>query len=316
MSPVPPSSSVSSRLPFSRLGTACAAISTVLLAGLLLEACSDNSPVAPAEQDAAALAMMSDDSTHIAVEPHWLTLDTTGVSDTLVATVLDADGDTIDDASVTWESADTTIARVDTAGVVTSVDFGKTKVTATYDSVTAYATVEVAKPLTDREILEIFYGATGGENWEENENWLSDEDLGDWYGVRAYRGKVRGLSLDDNNLAGKIPPELGGLDELFGLDLRYNELSGPIPPELSKFEGLRDMFLSGNAGIGGRLPPELGYAGGLEYLSVDRTDLSGPVPLTFANLELTRFYFDKDGVCIPAAHPGGPLLLLRRGCRR
>ena len=298
---IPPSGRVPWCPRFSRPGVACATLSAVFLAALLLEACADDTPVAPAEEDAPALAMMSEDSTRVVVEPHWLTLDTIGVSDTLTATVLDADGDTIDDASVTWESADTTIATVDTAGVVTSVDFGKTKVAATYDSASAYATVEVAEPLTDREILEIFYEATGGEDWDEDENWLSDEDLDDWYGVRASQGEVSWLSLDDNNLAGTIPPELGGLDELFGLYLRYNELSGPIPPELSKFEGIRDMFLSGNPGISGRLPPELGYTGGLEYLTVSDTDLSGPVPHTFTNLDLTRFYFDKDGVCIPAA---------------
>jgi len=286
---------------FSRRGVACAALSAVLLAVLLLEACADDTPVAPSEEDAPALAMMPDDSTKVVIEPHWLTLDTTGVSDTLTATVLDADGDTIDDATVTWESADTAIAKVDTAGVVTSVDFGKTKVTATYDSASAYATVEVAKPLTDREILAIFYEATGGEDWDEDENWLSDEDLDEWYGVNAYQGKVSGLSLDDNNLVGTIPPELGGLDELFSLVLWLNKLSGAIPPELSKFSGLRDLMLSRNAGITGRLPPELGYTGGLKYLAVDGTDLSGPVPLTFANLDLTHFYFDRDGVCIPAA---------------
>ena len=276
-------------------------LGAALLGGLLLEACADDSPVAPEEEDAPALAMMGNDSTHIVIEPHWLTLDTTGVTGTLTATVLDAEGDTIDDATVAWESADTAIAKVDTLGVVTSVDFGKTKVTATYDSATGEATVEVAEPLTDREILEIFYEATGGEDWDENENWLSDEDLNDWYGVFADPGKVRGLLLDDNNLDGTIPPELGGLDDLFNLVLRYNKLSGPIPPELSKFNSLRDLFLGGNAEIGGRLPPELGFTGGLEYFSVNDTELSGPVPLTFANLDLTRFYFDKDGVCIPAA---------------
>ncbi|MDE2763572.1 MAG: Ig-like domain-containing protein [Gemmatimonadota bacterium] len=160
----------------SQRSVGCAALTAVLLAALLLEACADDVPTAPAEESAPALAMMTEDSTRVVIEPHWLTLDTIGVSDTLTATVLDADGDTIDDATVTWESADTTIAKVDTAGVVTSVEFGKTKVTATYDSVAAYATVEVAKPLTDREILEIFYEATGGEDWTENENWLSDED--------------------------------------------------------------------------------------------------------------------------------------------
>ena len=277
------------------------ALSAVLLAALLLEACADDTPVAPAEEAAPALAMMREDSTKVVIEPHWLTLDTIGVTGTLTATVLDAQGDTIDDATVTWESADTAIATVDTLGVVTSVDFGKTRVTATYDSASAYATVEVAEPLTDREILEIFYEATGGEEWDDDTNWLSDEDLDEWYGVSAWQGEVSNLSLDDNNLVGTLPPELGGLERLFGLVLRYNELSGPVPPELSKFNGFRDLFLAGNAGIDGRLPPELGYTGGLEYVSVNGTDITGPVPLTFANLDLTRFYFDKDGVCIPAA---------------
>ena len=286
---------------FRELGTGCAAVAGVVLAALLLEACADDTPVAPAEEDASILAMLSEDSTRVVIEPHWLTLDTVGVSDTLTATVLDADGDTIDDATVEWKSADTTIATVDTLGVVTSVEFGKTKVTATYDSASAEATVEVASPLSDREILEILYEATGGDDWDDNTNWLSDEDLDDWYGVSARQGKVRDLRLWENNLAGKIPPELGGLDELFVLSVQRNRLSGTVPAELSKFKGLRDLFLAGNAGITGRLPAELGYAGGLEYFAVDGTGLSGPVPLTFANLDLTRFYFDRDGVCIPAA---------------
>ena len=277
----------------------------VLVGVLLLEACADDTPTAPGETEPAIVAGVGAiaNGTRIVIEPHWLTLDTAAVTGSFSATVIDAEGDTVD-AAVTWGSADTAIATVDTSGVVTSVEFGKTKVTATYDSVTAYATVEIAKPLTDREILEILYEATGGDDWDDTTNWLSDEDLDDWYGVNAYQGKVSGLSLDDNNLVGTIPPELGGLDELFGLVLRFNELSGPIPPELSKFEGLRDLFLSGNAGITGRLPPELGYTGRLEYLHMEGTDLSGPVPLTFARLDLTHFYFDKDGVCIPAALKG------------
>ena len=269
---------------------------------LLLEACADDTPTAPADADAPTLVMaMTGDSTQIVIEPHWLTLDTIGVTGTLTATVIDAAGDTIDDAEVTWESCDTTIATVDTAGVVTSVDFGKTKVSATYDSATAEATVEVALPLTDREILEIFYEATGGDDWTDKTNWLSDEDLDEWYGVRLRGGRVRSLSLGENNLDGTIPPELGGLEELFHLSLGGNKLSGPIPAELSKFNELRELHLSGNAEISGRLPPELGYTGGLEYFNIDDTNLSDPVPVTFANLDLTNFYFDVDGVCIPAA---------------
>ncbi len=287
----------------SRAVLTCATLATLVLAVLLLEGCADDTPTAPGDGDLPAAASMgvNQDGTRIVVEPHWLTLDTIGAGDTLTAAVLDAEGDTIDDATVTWASADTTIATVDTAGVVTSVAFGSTKVSATYDSATAEATVEVALPLTDREILEIFYEATGGDDWTDNTNWLSDADLSEWSGVDTRGGRVYDLSLRDNNLVGTIPPELGGLTELFSLALDGNKLSGPIPAELSKFKRLRDLFLGRNPEISGRIPAELGYTGGLEYLQLDRTNLIGPVPLSFANLDLTRFFFDRDGVCIPAA---------------
>lgn len=274
-----------------------------LLALPCLEACADDTPTTPTDTNAPVSTARgaTEDGTQVLIEPHWLTLDTIRATGTLAATVIDAGGDTIHDATVTWASADTAIVTVDAEGVVTSVDFGSTKVSATHNSATAEATVEVALPLTDREILEILYEATGGDHWTDNANWLTDADLSEWHGVTADRGKVSSLRLWENNLVGTIPPELGGLDELFSLSMQRNRLSGPIPPELSKFEGLRDLFLQGNPDIGGRLPPELGFTGGLRYLGVSNTNLTGPVPRTFANLELTRFYFDRDNVCIPAA---------------
>ena len=280
----------------------CAGLAGALLAVLVLEACVDDTPTALGDPDMPTVASMgmNQDGTRIVIEPHWLTLDTIGVAETLSATVIDADGNTVQDAQVTWVSADTAIATIDAAGLVTAVAFGKTKVSAMYDSATARATAEVALPLTDREILEIFYEATGGDDWTDNTNWLSDEDLSEWYGVSVYQGRVKYLQLRENNLVGQIPPELGGLVELFILSLGSNNLSGPIPAELSKFKRLRDLYVGRNHEISGRLPPELGYTGGLQYLYIDQTSLSGPVPRTFANLELVRFYFDGDGVCIPA----------------
>ncbi len=273
-----------------------------LVSVALLEACTDDTPTGPGGDDPAALAGAgaNPDGARILIEPHWLTLDTIGATGSLSATVIDAEGDTVD-ATVTWESADTAIATVDAAGVVTSIAFGSTKVSASYDSATARATVEVAPTLTDREILEIFYEATGGDDWTDNTNWLSDKDLSEWHGVGAhFEGRVNTLSLRGNNLVGAIPPELGGLEELFAIYLGGNELSGPIPASLSKFERLRDLYVNDNAGISGRLPAELGHTGGLQYLNVDDTGLSGPVPRTFANLDLVHFYFEREGLCVPA----------------
>ena len=291
---------------FSPFGFRWIAVCGAFLVLPFLEACTDETPTTPAGPDAAVQSAMgiTADSARIIIDPHWLTLESTGATGTLTARVTDADGNAVSAPQVTWASADAAVATVsgtgNGVGRVTAAGLGKTRVTATYNSVSTEATVEVALPLTDREILEILYAATGGDSWTDNTNWLTDKDLSEWYGVRMSGGKVDDLRLYDNNLVGTIPPELGGLDELFILSLSDNKLSGPIPPELSKFKRLRDLILSGNAEISGRLPPELGYTGGLAYLSISSTSFTGPVPLTFANLELTHFYFDRDDLCIPA----------------
>ena len=38
-------------------------------------------------------------------------------------------------------------------------------------------------PLSDRDILVALYEALGGANWYNNDNWLTDAPLGEWYGV-------------------------------------------------------------------------------------------------------------------------------------
>ena len=240
------------------------------------------------------------DGTTIVIEPLWLTLDTIGVTGTLTATVIDAVGDTVDTVQVTWASSDTPIATVDTAGVVTSVGFGKTKVTATHDSATAQATVEVALPLTDRAILEIFYEATGGDDWTDNTNWLSDEELSEWLGVSTDGdGRVIELGLQSNQLTGAIPAEIGGLSRLASLDLSYNEITGHLPAELGKLTRIQRLELNNNE-IGGGLPPEMGGMEALDYLDVAlNTDLGGMVPRAFAMLDLQTFYSTNTGLCVP-----------------
>ena len=52
------------------------------------------------------------------------------------------------------------------------------------------------------------YNATDGANWNRNDNWLSDEPLGEWYGVTTEAGRVTELILSQNQLRGEVPPEL------------------------------------------------------------------------------------------------------------
>ena len=85
----------------------------------------------------------------------------------------------------------------------------------------------------DRAILVALYHATNGDNWTNNTNWLTDAPLHKWYGVDTDNGwNVHELSLTDNRLTGRLPPELGDLHFVKGLYFDNNQLTGHIPPEL------------------------------------------------------------------------------------
>jgi len=111
-------------------------------------------------------------------------------------------------------------------------------------------TGEECPPLTDREILEILYEATDGPNWIDNTNWLTDEHLGDWYGVETDASdRVVRLELDDNALIGPIPFEFGDLVRLERLNLEDNALTGSIPSSFLQLAGLDRFYIARNESL-------------------------------------------------------------------
>ena len=108
----------------------------------------------------------------------------------------------------------------------------------------------------DRAVLVALYDATGGTNWTNNTNWLTDAPMGQWHGVTTdVSGRVTQLDLDNNGLTGQLPPELDNLDKLEMLALSGNLLTGCVPVRL------RDV----SENDFGRL--------GLPFCSVDRAAL-------------------------------------------
>ena len=64
------------------------------------------------------------------------------------------------------------------------------------------------------------YNATDGANWDDNDNWLSDKPIGEWYGITTNdSGRVTKLQLGNNRLVGTLPTELGSLSDLQYLGL-------------------------------------------------------------------------------------------------
>ncbi|KAF5957221.1 hypothetical protein HYC85_004446 [Camellia sinensis] len=59
-------------------------------------------------------------------------------------------------------------------------------------------------------------------------------------------GNLTSLLLQENRIAGSIPPTLVNLTQLTVLNLTYNLLSGTIPAEISQLSYLEQLFLSHN----------------------------------------------------------------------
>ena len=131
----------------------------------------------------------------------------------------------------------------------------------------------------DRIALEALYNTTNGQKWTNNQNWLSDAPVGQWYGVETdHDGRVVGLSLPRNGLSGMVPAEVGRLVDLTRLDLRDNSLSGTIPVEVGRLTNLRTLNLGRNS-LSGAIPDELGQLPYLTDLVLEYNTISGPIPV-------------------------------------
>ena len=109
-----------------------------------------------------------------------------------------------------------------------------------------------------RDALVALYNATNGSGWKNNENWLSEAPLDQWYGVFTdCDGTLTHLSLTDNQITGPIPSWLGNLSNLRHLELAGNQITEPIPSWLGNLSNLNVLGLGRNQ-FTGPIPPELG----------------------------------------------------------
>ena len=270
------------------------AVATVDGSGLVTAAGNGTATITATAGEASGEAMVSvmQSAGSVVVSP---AADTVELGDTvrLAAEAFDENGHRVEGAEFGWSSSDVSVATVDASGLVTGVAEGTATVTAAARDASGVAEITVQNP--DRAALVALYEATGGPNWVNNDNWLTDAPLGDWYGVATDAdGRVAvidlGGSLDDesqqviaNRLTGTIPRELGNLSHLLRLNLSYNYLTGPIPPEMGKLANLQVLYLHVN-GLTGEIPPELGQLEELTFLNLQRNRLTGEIPPELGNL--------------------------------
>lgn len=170
------------------------------------------------------------------------------------------------DTSVTWFSADTSVATVVSTGArtatLTPVAPGQVGITArsvfdTSKSNDIVATVtEVAATLDsqagDEIALQDVYNNTAGVNWFNNADWSSSIDLSAVtpFGVeKEFIGgewRVTSLILRSNNLVGTLPESLGNLKRCVWLITKDNFLTGQVPVNIYQMTELKYLYLSGS----------------------------------------------------------------------
>lgn len=164
----------------------------------------------------------------------------------------------------------------------------------------------------DSLALIAFYDSTNGDTWGNNSGWKISP-VSTWHGIGLSGNRVSSISLNYNNLSGKLPAvigtlselntlyighnaigdtlpaELGNLTNLVNIDISSNNFSGNLPPELGDLQNLVKLYADHNS-ISGTLPPQLGNLSVLQELNLDYNMLAGSIPPELGNLSAVTFF--------------------------
>jgi hypothetical protein len=135
----------------------------------------------------------------------------------------------------------------------------------------------------DSLALIALFNSTNGSSWTHT--WDTTQPISTWYSVSSciVNNRITGIYLNNNNLTGTLPPEIGNLDSLKNLELYENNLYGSIPPELWNLVQLKELRLESNM-LSGSLPTEIGNLTQLNSFFLDYNNFIGSIPNTIGNL--------------------------------
>lgn len=171
------------------------------------------------------------------------------------------------------------------------------------DTTPYYGSVSCEIEISEKQILEKLYKATGGANWYNSDGWTTpNADVCDYYGINCGDGnKVIGIYLGANNLHGTPPREIFHLKQLHVLWLHSNPIDFKFDgiamaknlielrldatglsdvTGVSEAESLVKLDLNYNK-LSGKFPTEITEMTSLETLTLTDNDLTGELPDTF-----------------------------------
>ena len=138
--------------------------------------------------------------------------------------------------------------------------------------------------------LILFIGLSWGQNCTADDSTQGVELWGECYSIQ----NTTELQLNNNDLTGSIPPEIGNLTNLTYLNLRSNDLTGSIPTEIGNLTNLTNLGLYGND-LTGSIPSEIGNLTYLISLYLSSNQLTGSIPSEIGNLtNLTDLFLSSN----------------------
>jgi hypothetical protein len=152
------------------------------------------------------------------------------------------------------------------------------------------------EPAIQAYILCMVYLQFDGRNWQQNQNWLNETVVCNWFGVScSFLSRITRIELPANGLNGSFPTELSYMPFLRELVLSRNpDMVGTIPSELSKANALRILDLS-HASMTGTIPKEIEHFEIIERLVLSNNSFSGTIPLSIGRLQkLRQLYIDGN----------------------
>lgn len=113
----------------------------------------------------------------------------------------------------------------------------------------------------ENDALVKLYNSTNGSEWKLSKNWLNSTspcEVGKiWYGISCLHTDVIGINLENNNLNGILPSQIGTLTVLTHFSLFSNSIIGRLPSEIGQFTKIQTLPLSNNQ-FSGSLPSQIG----------------------------------------------------------
>ncbi|KAF9593149.1 hypothetical protein IFM89_020445 [Coptis chinensis] len=123
-------------------------------------------------------------------------------------------------------------------------------------------------------------------------SWKSELKCSNWTGITCENitNRVVSVNLSGLNLSGLVHPSLCNLKFLEVLDVGCNMFHGVVPDQLMSVNGLRELVLKKNEGLGGFVPKLIGnFSDKLEKIDISFCSFQGDVPDSLFYLKSLKY---------------------------